>query len=427
MMEKEQNFYGWKLVGALWFLYLLNMGFPLYGGAVINTYMMKEMGMDRATFGLGFTLLNFFVGVPSILVAAAIVKWGIRATFGIGSGLLLIGTLWMSFIASQPWHYLVGFGVIIGSGLGFGTIVPLSTTVIRWFKRYRGRAMAVAMTASGFAGFIGAPLMNKVLAANGGDWRQAWLIVAGIIVLGAIIAYIFVKERPEDLGQIPDGLPEEAPSAQTSANSALTTKYVWTPGEAYRTSSFWLVVCGSVACQFPFFFFTAHWILHLRGVGINPADAAWAMGLFTMGGIAGRLIGGWLMDKMPARYAFMLGICCYFVGSFLAISVTANTLMVAFIAAILYGAGFGWTFVCLNTMVGNFFGPAAFPKVNGMMLLLSALLCSPAGIIGGKIFDAFKSYEMAFNLNIAICIVGIVALFFATLPQKTAANATIKS
>ena len=40
-MNEHQSFYGWKLVGALWFIYLLNMGFPLYGGAVINTYMIK--------------------------------------------------------------------------------------------------------------------------------------------------------------------------------------------------------------------------------------------------------------------------------------------------------------------------------------------------------------------------------------------------
>ena len=33
-MGNDQKFYGWKLVGALWFLYLLNMGFPLYGGGV---------------------------------------------------------------------------------------------------------------------------------------------------------------------------------------------------------------------------------------------------------------------------------------------------------------------------------------------------------------------------------------------------------
>ncbi len=416
-MVNEQKFYGWKLVVALWFLYLLNMGFPLYGGAVINSYMMKEITMDRSVYGMGFTLMNFFIGVPSVIIAATIMKWGIKATFGIGSALLFIGAIWMAFIASQPWQYLVGFGIIIGLGIGFGTIVPLSTAVTRWFKKYRGRAMALTMTASGFAGFLGAPMMNKILTANGGNWRQAWLIVAGIAVAAAIIAFAFVKEKPEDLGQVPDGFIEMA-NEQTGSADSLVTKYNWTPGEAYRTTAFWMIVIGSFACQFPFFFFTAHWILHLRGVGIDPADAAWAMGLFTMGGIVGRLLGGWLMDKISARFAFMMGICCYFAGSFLAIQVTADALMIAFAAAILYGAAFGWSFVCLNTMVGNYFGPAAFPKVNGMMLLLSAIACSPAGMIGGKLFDVFKSYTPAFYLNVGICVIGIIALFFAAMPQK---------
>ena len=55
-MPNQQSFYGWKLVAALWFLDFLNMGFPLYGGAVINTYMLKDIAMSRSTFGLGFTL-----------------------------------------------------------------------------------------------------------------------------------------------------------------------------------------------------------------------------------------------------------------------------------------------------------------------------------------------------------------------------------
>ncbi|VBB05786.1 Hypothetical protein LUCI_0997 [Lucifera butyrica] len=421
-MEERQKFYGWKLVGALWFLYLLNMGFPLYGGTVINTYMMKDFAMDRSMYGLGFTIMNFFVGVPSTIIAAAIVRWGIKTAFGIGSVFICAGALWMSLLASQPWQYLVGFGVLVGTGIGFGTIVPLSTAVIRWFKRYRGRAMALAMTASGFAGFVGAPLMNWILASNGGDWRKAWLIVAGIEVLAVIIAYLFIKECPEDIGQVVDGEPEPALSGQSSAQNALATQYAWTPEEAYKTRTFWMVAISSIACQFPFFFFTAHWIMHLRGVGINPADAAMAMGLFTMGGIAGRIIGGWLIDKMAARFAFMLGIGCYFIGSFLAIHVSASTIPVAFLAAILYGTGFGWTFVCLNTMSGNFFGPAAFPKVNGSVLLISALCCSPAGIVGGKLFDMFQSYTPAFELIIGICIFGIITLCFATMPEppKTA-------
>jgi MFS family permease len=243
-------FYGWKLVAVLWVLDFLNMGFPLFGGAVINTYMLKQIAMERSTYGLGFTLLNLFVGLPSIAVAAAILKWGIRASFAIGSALILLGALWMSFVARQPWHYLIGFGVIIATGISFATIVPVTTAVTRWFKRYRGRAMAIPLAASGSAGFVGAPLVNKILAANGGNWRQAWEVVAGIAVVSAIIALLFVKERPEDLGQSVDGIAAEEQETTSVAN-VLVTQLPWTASQAYKTRAYWLIVVGGLACQFP--------------------------------------------------------------------------------------------------------------------------------------------------------------------------------
>ncbi len=416
-MGDGQKFYGWKLVGVLWIIYLLNMGFPLYGGAVINSFLLKEIPMDRATFGLGFSLLNLCVGLSAILAGMSIAKWGVRKTFMAGSGLLVAGTLWLSQVASQPWHYLVGFGVLIGSGMGLSTIVALSTTITRWFVKYRGRAMAIAMTASGFAGFIGAPAMNQLIAATGGNWRLAWLVVTAIAIVSAIIAFLFVKERPQDLGQIPDGKEPDPAEAANSAGCALVTKYCWAPSEVYRTTTYWLAVLAAAASQWPFFFFTAHWILHLKGKGISPADAAFAMGLFTMGGIFGRLISGWLMDRMAARYVMMLGICCYFLGSYLAVLASPDTLIVAYIAAICYGAGFGWSFVAQNTMLGHFFGPAAFPKINGNLQAISAVIVSGAGVAGGKLFDIFKSYTPAFELNAAICVIGIILLIFTTMPK----------
>src|SRR5260370_1919405 len=168
-MTSERGFYGWKLVFILGNVDFLNMGFPLYGGAVINTYMLKEIPMSRSAFGLGFTLLNLFVGIPSILVGASIVHWGIRKTFGIGSALILVGALWLSFIASKPWHYWVGFGVLTATGISFGTIIPAATAVTRWFRRYRGMAMAGTLSASGFAGLFLSPLIKRVLTAN---WRK---------------------------------------------------------------------------------------------------------------------------------------------------------------------------------------------------------------------------------------------------------------
>jgi cyanate permease len=287
--------------------------------------------------------------------------------------------------------------------------------------------MAVTLSASGFAGFFVAPAIDKILRANGGNWRQAWEIVATVAVVSAVVAFLFVRERPEDLGQVADGPTGQATASKARVTDALVSKFPWTPREAFATSAFWMIVVGGIACQFPFFFFTAHWILHLTGAGVSSADAAFAMGLFTLGAVAGRLIGGWLMDRLAARYAFMVGLCCYFASSILAMRVNPQEMWIAYAAAILHGTGFGWTFVCMNTATGHFFGLAAFPKVNGMVLALGAIFCSPAGVIGGKLFDAYGNYRLAFELNMAIAVVGIAALFFAKMPTPPEERLAVSS
>ena len=417
----KAKFYGWKLIAVLFALDFLNMGFPYFGGSVINSYMLKDIPMARSTYGLGFSLLNLFIGLSSVLVAAAILKWGARAAFAIGSAILCGGTLWLSLVASKPWHYLAGYGFVVGTGISFSTIVPVTTVAARWFKRYRARAMSIPLSASGFAGFVGAPLINRILAANGGNWRQAWLVVAGIVIVSGIIAVLFVKERPEDLGQTVDGAQEE--SAESAASHRLD--HGWTPGEAYRTRAYWLIFIGGIGCQFPYFFFVAHWLLHLRHVGVASATGAWALGCLTLGAIAGRLIGGVLMDKITARYAFMTGLCCYLAGSILAIRVNAGTVPMAFAAALLYGIAFGWTFVCLNAITARYYGSHSYTKLNGMMMLLTGVACFPAGFAGGAIFDSFGTYNGAYVLNMALAAIGILALSFAFTPQPQRSPAPV--
>ncbi len=430
-MEKKPEFYGWTLLAVLFSLDFVNMGFPVYGGTVINSYMLHQIMMTRSTLGLGFTFSNLFVGLSATIVAGSILKWGVRRTFAIGSALICAGSLFLAFAASKPWHYLVGYGGIVGVGMGFGTLVPAGTAVTRWFKRYRGRAMGICLGASGIAGFVAAPLLNKILEASGGDWRVGWRIVAGVAVISGIVALLFVKERPEDLGQVPDGIPETelAPGSRPPHGAReLITRYSWTAAEAYRTKSYWLIVLAGITCQYPLFFFVAHWILHARGAGILAADAAWTMSAFAIGGIVGRLIGGWLMDTITGRYAFMIGLCLFIVGSFLALKVNSNALAVAFAAAILYGLAFGWTFTCMNTCTAHFYGTAAFPKLNGTMILLTSVLASPAGFIGGKIFDNYGGYARAFELNALLAVVGIVAMAFAKMPRpRNAVVAEIKA
>jgi MFS family permease len=414
-VPNKTEFYGWKLLAVLFALDFINMGFPYYGGSVISSYM--QIPMSRSTYGWGFTLINLFVGLAAFVVAISIVKYGLRATFVAGSALICLGSLFLGFYAYKPWHYLIAFGVVNGTGISFATLVPAATAVTRWFRRYRGRAMGIALSASGFAGFAVSPFLDKMLRASGGNWHVGWKIVAGAAMISGLIAFLFVKESPESLGQSVDGISEEE-QGQPSRTDALATKYPWTTRQAYRTSAYWLIVIASIAAQFPFFFMIAHWVRNLRGTGIASADAAWAMGLLTMGTLVGRWLGGLLMDVMNARYAYMIGLCFYFIASFCALRVAPDSLWTtAYVASILTGAAFGWTFTCMNTCTAHYYGPAAFPKLNGMMVMLTSTLASPAGYVGGKIFDRYGSYARAFELEAVLAAIGIVAMVFAIMPK----------
>jgi MFS family permease len=419
-VTEKMKFYGWNLVGVLFFLDFINMGFPYYGGSVIiNDFMTRDIHMSASTRGLGFTLLNIFVGVAAIPAAISIVKIGLRATFVLGSAIICLGALYMALFAKTPLEYLIAFGVVIGTGIIFATLVPAFTAVARWFRKYRGRAMGIAVSASGFAG-LAAPLLGKVIRAHGGNWRLGWLIVAGAVVVAGALAFFGVKESPESMGQTVDGIPAEQQS-QASRTDALATKHPWTAGQAYRTAAYWLIALAGIVSTFPFFLFVAHWTRRLMNVGFSGTDAEWALGCLTVGTLLGRWLGGVLMDYMNARVAFVLGLLVYFVGSYLAIAAMPGAVWMAYLAALLNGAAYGWAFTCVGTMIAHYYGPAAFPKLYGTMTLLISVLASPAGLVGGWIFDAYKNYTPAFELNALLAAVGIVAILFAAMPKPGAA------
>jgi cyanate permease len=87
------------------------------------------------------------------------------------------------------------------------------------------------------------------------------------------------------------------------------------------------------------------------------------------------------------------------------------------LATVLFGVGFGWTFVAVYTVVGHFYGHAAYPKLSGTMALLSSVIAAPSSAIAGKLFDVYGSYAPALEVIGGLSIVGIVALAFANMPQ----------
>ena len=55
--------------------------------------------------------------------------------------------------------------------------------------------------------------------------------------------------------------------------------------------------------------------------------------------------------------------------------------------------------------------------MNGLVLVLTAIFGSPAGVMGGRLFDLYGNYTLAFAITMVIAAVGIVAMLFATKPE----------
>ena len=163
-------FYGWKLLVVLFVIYFFNVSFPYYGGVVVNSIMSEDLGISRSTLGLGVSVFSMALGFAAPLAGYMVTKRGVRYTLLVGSGLLISGTLLMALVVTQPWHYVLIFGVLVGVGVAMGSIIPIQSCVTAWFSRRRSMAIAVVMSAAGFGSLAAAPLLVEAIDLAGGDW-----------------------------------------------------------------------------------------------------------------------------------------------------------------------------------------------------------------------------------------------------------------
>jgi MFS family permease len=420
-MSPEKKFYGWFLVAALWVIYVLNGTFPFIGGSVINAYMAKELGMERSVLGLGFTILSFSMGMPAALIALCINRRGIRFTLFLGSLILVLGALLMAFVVVQNWQYVVVFGIIIGLGIGFGSVLPVQTGVTLWFKKKRALAMSIVLSAAGIGGFVAAPLLDKIIAAAGGNWKTGSLFTGGLSVVAAVLALVFVKNSPSDLGQAPDGVTEDKEPSPTDLEQSRKTTHVyhspedWRVADAVKTKTFWFVFAGSVGYIAPFMTCVTHGVIHLRDVGLSPASAAMAAGLMMLFSILGRLGAGVLGDRIEPRYIWIVAL--FFLGAGSLVLIRAQTMFPVYAYAVLVGIGFGAAYVSMTTLIGNYFGANAFASIMGIIFPFNTFFGSSTPWLAGLIYDHYGSYGWAFAGVSGMAFVGGIFLFFANPPN----------
>jgi MFS family permease len=408
-------FYGWVMLGVLWCVFAFNLGFPAYGGPVLNTAMATELGFSRETLGLITLFYIIMSGLPGPVVAMAVNRFGVRRTLIAGSLMNVTGAAFMATLANSGVAAYVGFGLVVGGGVCTGAAIASQTALSRWFVRRRALALSILYSAGAIGGYFAVKYILPWAMQAGGSWRAGWWVIVTLSAVAGLLALLFVRERPEDMGLTPDGDAAVGTAGHVvRTRPAHITGTPWEFRDVVRRPTYWLIVASLVGGSGGYTLFLAHGIVHLQDLG-HPIDVArGALATMTWTGLLAKGIIMLFGDRLDPRWLW--GIFMVFFGAGLVIIVDARSTFAVNAFATCLGIGFGGGVVCLMTVLGNYFGLKAFALLSGIAIAINTTLSALAPYIAGFLFDHGYGYGGTCYFLAGWCFVGALILFAIRKP-----------
>jgi len=414
------KFYGWKLLAAYWLILFAVLGFPPYGAGIVNTWMAEQLGFDRTMLGVPYSVLMLTSGLPAPLVAWLVTRKGVRFSLIAGSLTLLAASLAMALLVNTFWAAVLAGGVLAGVGVVLGGALPVQTSTMRWFVRRRALAFAIILSAGGIGGVVAPPLLNAVITRTG-DWRAGWVLFAVLAALSAVVAMLFAREQPSDLGQRPDGTAVNADetsgaSSTTKATPVHQTQEAWTPREAARSPTLWLLLGCMCGMSMGYTWYLSHGIAHLQDLGHTKGVAAVTASTMAATTLLGKFAIGLLGDRVEPRFLFAASIAVFGVGMLLIVNARGPVPLYAF--GICLGIGWGGGLTCLMTILANYYGNQAYPAAVGVTLAVQPTVSAISPALAGYLYDAYGSYAPTLYTLAVLCFVSAIVLTRARPPMR---------
>lgn len=389
---KPPFFYGWVIVAVAWICYGFGISPAYYSWGNFAPAIVADLGFDRADVGGIFGLFTFVYMSMGAVVGLTQARFGIRPVMTAGFVLAAVG-LWRLSHAQSTVDCYLAYSLMAGAGIGFSTTVPSQTLAQNWFRRRRALALGAIFTAGGIVGGLVSRADAYLLAHY--DWRTGWTAISIVSLILAVVAGVFVRDRPEQMGQRRDGDDPLAADSEIESDG----DGAWTPARAVRTSAFGRVIFCSVAYAVPWAVVVAHTNLHLRDLGHPQATAASLVGLLALVSIVGRLAAG-LGDRIAPQkvLAVALALEGLGVGSLL----LARSDALAYLAVVLIGIGFGTAYISVPVVFSTFFGRRAFSVVAGISISVTGVFNGLGPWLTGMVYDTFGSYAVPFLALMAI-------------------------
>ena len=414
----KDGFYGWVILAVVFFFYIAMVLMMVSFGVFLPSWI-EEFNWSVGWMSGAQQLCMILSGLAAPMVGRYIMKRGTKRAILLGNILNVAGLVFLAY-HKEMWQLYLGYGVLIGLGLAVGGMLAIMTVINNWFVMKRSIALAVSMSGMGLSGIVMTPTLLKLIDTIG--WRDTYLIIAAITLLFCfIVPAIFLKNKPEDLGQVPDGPASTKSSAAESGGPVYKNLYKtpveFTAREAMRTPALWLLVCYIILQFLAMQVIITHQVNFLTEIGFEKI-AGLAVGVFSGAMAAGQLGIGFLglRFKMQTLAAISMGIGAVGFALLLIAEHYPEFPSIVFAYCVLLGIAFGIQAIAMGNLMPDYFGRTEFPKIMGYTMPITTLVASFSPTIAGIIHDITGAYTLAFQLCFCCMILGLLCIIFAKPP-----------
>lgn len=371
--------------------------------SVLIVPLEEAFGWGRDQISLAISVNVLLYGLTAPFAAALMERFTVRKVVMGALTTVSTGAFLTTFV-NAPWQLVLTWGVIVGVGTGSMALVFAATIANRWFVKRRGLVVGALTAAAATGQLVFLPGLTALSQDYG--WRSIGLTIGAASLLMVPFIFLFLKEKPADLGMLPFGAPADwqAPAKSTMPASKLA---LVTLKEASAHKDFWYLtgsffVCGLSTSGL----IGTHFIPAAHDHGMPQVTAASLLALIGVFDVIGTLCSGWLTDKFDPRkllffYYSLRGLSLFLLPSILFASVHPSTLVFVIFYGLDWVATVPPTIMLCRTILGPERGTVIYGWVFAAHQIGGSIAAFGAAVLRVKLGD----YALSFYLSGALCLI----------------------
>ena len=416
---QTNRIYPWFIAVFAGIALMVSNGQTISGLSVYDVEFINEFGWSRGEIKLRDMVTLLLAGLAAPFVGVLLDRYGVRRCMLAGWVVLILSYLAYSRLGSLAGLYLIHAAfalVLVVCGLNAAVIL-----VSKWFTRYRGTAIGIALMGTSLGGIVFPQYGTAMIELL--NWRGAfaWGSVFPAVLL--LITWFAVHEAPRPArpaagvgasGALPDPDAGTVPGSGGAIPSGDGVSFA----TALRSPTFWALAVIAMTTFYTVLGVQAHIFLYMSDAQFDARTATNAVSLFFFCALVGKFVFGFASDFLNPRRVFFGNILVMLIGSLILVRMD---IALIWTAVVTFGLGWGGVYTVLQLTVMNTFGTRDAGKILGTITVLDATGGGLGIWLTGVIYDATGSYEIPFLIFAAMILVALAAL---TRVRPLAAQAT---